>query len=139
LNLLSRRLALKQLVSHRVLAGRVSLYLVTEISAMSHPAIWIESVRFASFLACAIGLYVLHNDASTQKEFGESNWNLMSFCFGYWALNCVAHAVQQWICPDCTNVWMSVKFTGLFSLLLTFSCLLSLPLNQIATKNRVES
>jgi hypothetical protein len=106
---------------------------------MSHPTLWIEYVRFASFVASAIGLYILYNDASTQKDFGESSWNLMSFGFGYWALNCVAHATQQWICPDCDAVWMSVKFTDLFSLLLTFSCLMSLPLNQIAAKNRVES
>ncbi len=106
---------------------------------MSHPTLWIEYVRFASFVASAIGLYILYNDASTQKDFGESNWNLMAFSFGYWAMNCVAHATQQWLCPDCATMWLSVKFTDLFSLLLTFSCLMSLPLNQIAAKNRVES
>jgi hypothetical protein len=105
---------------------------------MSHAAIWIEYIRFASFCACVIGLFILYNDDSTQKDFGEANWNLMAFGFGYWTVNCLAHAVQQWFCPDCGSVWLSMKFTDLFSLLLTFCCVLSLPLNRISGQHRTE-
>ncbi|MBE9031500.1 hypothetical protein IQ266_17345 [filamentous cyanobacterium LEGE 11480] len=105
---------------------------------MSHPAMWIESVRFASFCACVIGLFVLYNDTSTQQDFGETDWNFMAFGFGYWLLNCVIHAAQQWICPDCGAMWLSLRLTGLFSLLLTFCSVLSLPMNLIAAKNQIE-
>lgn len=105
---------------------------------MSHAAVWVEYVRLASFAACVIGLYVLYNDASTQEDLGEANWNLMAFGFGYWLLNCVAHGVEQWLCPDCSAVWLSMKFLNLFSMLLTFSCVLALPLNQVAARNQPE-
>jgi hypothetical protein len=97
--------------------------------------LWIESIRLASFFASAIGLYILYNDASTQKDFGEANWNLMSFSFGYWMVHCIAHGLQCQVCTDWTVAMLSLKFTSLFSFLLTFSCALSLPLNRIAAKH----
>lgn len=96
-------------------------------------------MRFASFFACVLGLFILYNDASTQKDFGEANWNLMALGFGYWALNCVVHATQQWFCVDCGTIWLSIRFTELFSLMLTFCCVLALPMNRLASKNQMES
>jgi hypothetical protein len=104
---------------------------------MSHP-VWIESVRLVSFFACVLGLFVLYNDRSTQEDLGEANWNLMSFSFGYWIVNCLAHAGQNCLCPTWTTVLLSVKLTSLFSFLLTFSCILSLPLNRVAARYRTE-
>jgi hypothetical protein len=98
--------------------------------------LWIESIRLASFFASAIGLYILYNDASTQEDFGEASWNLLSFSFGYWIVNCVAHALQCQVCTEWTVALLSLKFTSLFSFLLTFSCVLSLPLNQIAARQQ---
>jgi hypothetical protein len=102
---------------------------------MSHP-VWIESVRLASFFASVIALFILYNDESTQTDFGEANWNLMSFSCGYWIVNCLVGASQTCICPTWTTLVMSLKLTSLFSLLLTASCLMSLPLNQIAVRQQ---
>jgi hypothetical protein len=97
--------------------------------------VWIEYVRFGSFFASVIGLYILYNDKSTQTDLGEADWQLMSFSFGYWIVNCLAHSVQICLCPSWTIVQLSLKLTALFSLLLTVSCALSLPLNQISARN----
>jgi hypothetical protein len=104
---------------------------------MTH-TVWIESIRLISFFASVLGLYLLYNRAETQQDLGEANWNLMAFSFGYWVVNCVAYGAQEYFCADCGLIWLSIKFTGLFSLLLTFSCALALPLNQIAAKNQTE-
>jgi hypothetical protein len=92
-------------------------------------SVLIESIQLLSFFASVAGLFILCNDRSTQVDFKESNWMLMAMTFGYWLIHCVAR-----IGDSC----LSVKMTALFSMLLTFSCALSLPLNVIAAKNPQE-
>jgi hypothetical protein len=99
---------------------------------------WIEYLRLGSFFASTIGLFILYNDESTQTDFGEANWNLLAFSFGYWIVNCIAHSIQLCVCPSWSMVVLSLKFTSLFSFLLTFSCAISLPLNKVAAKHRTE-
>jgi hypothetical protein len=104
---------------------------------MSH-SVLIESIQLVSFFASVAGLFVLCNDRSTQADFKESNWMLMAMTFGYWMIHCVARIGDSCLCEDWTVAVMSVKMTALFSMLLTFSCALSLPLNLIAAKNPQE-
>jgi hypothetical protein len=104
---------------------------------MSHSA-WIEYVRLVSFFASVTGLYILYNDRTLQKEMTPANWSLMAMSFAYWIVNCVATAGQRCICPEWTTMMLSLKLTALFSLLLTFSCALSLPLSRMASRQPVE-
>ncbi|MBE9014419.1 hypothetical protein IQ250_29950, partial [Pseudanabaenaceae cyanobacterium LEGE 13415] len=54
-------------------------------------------------------------------------------------VHCVAIGAQKWISPDWTTFMLSLKWTGVISYLLTFSCALSLPLHRIAaTQQPVE-
>ncbi len=104
---------------------------------MSH-SVWIESVQLVSFFASVIGLFVLCNDRSTRKDFREADWMLMAMTFGYWMIHCVTRISSGCLCEDWTIAIMGLRLTTLFSMLLTFSCALSLPLNLIASKQRVE-
>jgi hypothetical protein len=101
-------------------------------------SVWIESVQLLSFFASVAGLFVLCNDRSTQDDFQDANWMLMAMTFGYWIIHCVTRIGGDCLCEDWTVAVMSVKMTALFSMLLTFSCALSLPLNLIAGKNPQE-
>jgi hypothetical protein len=104
---------------------------------MSH-SVWVESVQLVSFFASVAGLLILCTDRSTQEDFTEADWMLMAMTFGYWMIHCVTRIGGDCLCEDWTVAVMSVKMTALFSLLLTFSCAVSLPLNLIAAKHPQE-
>ncbi|MEB3293487.1 MAG: hypothetical protein VKJ24_10035 [Synechococcales bacterium] len=88
-----------------------------------------------SFSASAIGLFFLYNHPRIRRQdLDESQWMLFAMTFAYWIVHCIAAALQKWILPDWDWVMMNLKLTSAISILLTFSCALSLPLNHIADK-----
>jgi hypothetical protein len=110
--------------------------------AMNHST-WCESIRFISFFASVLGLYILYNNRSIQArlktgEFDAAQWSLFAMSFAYWIVRCVAVGVGRMVSPDWPIVLLSLKLTVAFSSLLTFACALSLPLTQMAARQQVE-
>jgi hypothetical protein len=98
-----------------------------------HPSVLHQLTCLVSFSASAIGLFLLYNHPRIRhQDLDESQWMLFAMSFAYWIVHCVAVALQKWVLPDWEVVMLSLKFTAAISVLLTFSCALSLPLNQIA-------
>jgi peptidoglycan biosynthesis protein MviN/MurJ (putative lipid II flippase) len=98
-----------------------------------------HSWTLASFFASAVGLYLLyHHTAIRNEDLDESQWMLFAMSFAYWMMHCVAIAVQPWIPQEWVWALFGLKFCAVMSALLTFSCALSLPLNEISAANRVE-
>lgn len=105
---------------------------------MAHP-IWYQYTLLASFFASVLGLYLLYNHETIRKQdLDESQWMLFAMSFAYWIVHCVAMGAQRWVSPDWPVVLLSLKFTAVIAALLTFSCALSLPLNQIAARQQPE-
>ncbi len=100
-----------------------------------------EYINLASFFASVLGLYLLFNDKSTPtaqatREVEDPDTMLIALSFGYWIIHCVALSAQKWVQPDWEIVLLSLKFATVLSYLLTFSCVLSLPLNRIASRRQ---
>jgi hypothetical protein len=102
---------------------------------MAYP-VWHHYVTLISFFAAVLGLFILYNDRSVHQDFDDTNWTLLAMCYAYWLVHCCAEALQRVMRPDWQTAILSLKLTALFSLLLTFSCAFSLPLNRIALKNQ---
>ena len=95
-------------------------------------------LTLASFFASVLGLYFLINDKppSTLETEEDTDGMLMMLSFGYWIVHCVALSMQKWVMPDWEIVLLSLKFATVLSYLLTFSCVLSLPLNRLASRQQ---
>jgi hypothetical protein len=101
-------------------------------------SLWREYINLASFFASVLGLYLLLNNqsTSTDQEAEAADRLLMAMGFGYWIIHCVALSAQKWVLPEWEIVLLSLKFAAILSYLLTFSCVLSLPLNRIAAQQQ---
>jgi hypothetical protein len=97
-----------------------------------------EYLNLASFFASVIGLYLLYTDRSPEQreKFDDPDTLLMAMSFAYWIVHCVAIGAQKWVLPEWESVLLSLKFAAVLSYLLTFSCILSLPLNRIADRQQ---
>jgi hypothetical protein len=97
-----------------------------------------EYLNLASFFASVVGLYLLLNDPliPPPTEVEDPDTMLLALSFGYWIIHCVALSAQKWVTPDWEIMLLSLKFATLFSYLLTFCCILSLPLNRIAARQQ---
>jgi hypothetical protein len=103
---------------------------------MAHP-VWHDYLNLVSFFASVLGLYLVVNDKSSQNEDSEvADRILFSMTFTYWIVHCIAVGAQKWVCPDWETCVLSLKWTGVISYLLTFSCAMSLPLHRIASSQR---
>lgn len=107
-------------------------------TCITHSA-FMHSVTIVSFFGSALGLFALYySEDLRDKDLDQTQWMLFSMTFGYWMMHCTAIALVRWVPQDWMVVSMGVKLTALGSALLTFSCGLSLPLNQIAQQNQPE-
>jgi peptidoglycan biosynthesis protein MviN/MurJ (putative lipid II flippase) len=105
---------------------------------ITHSA-FMHAVTIVSFFASALGLFALYyNEDIRNEDLDQTQWMLFAMTFGYWMMHCTAIAMVRWVPQDWMVVLMGVKLTALGSALLTFSCGLSLPLNQIAEENQTE-
>lgn len=96
---------------------------------------WYNFLLSFSFIACVAGLYLL--SISKQDEVNEAKETehlLMMLVFGYWMVHCVAVGIPKIGLLECETLLLSLKVTAILTYLLTFSCVLSLPLHLIASR-----
>ena len=103
---------------------------------MTHP-VGHEHLQLLSYFASVAGLYILFNFKQDKSDDPDNtNHVLFSMAFAYWIVHCIAIAAQKWISPDWEVAALSLKFTAVFSYLLTFSCAFSLPLHRVSVQTK---
>ncbi|NJL61418.1 MAG: hypothetical protein HC903_05795 [Methylacidiphilales bacterium] len=85
-----------------------------------------------SSIACLAGLTLLWNHSPSNDEAEETERILFRMSFSYWLVYCIAFAVQKLLIPDWENAIATLRLTTALSYLLTFSCILCLPLHKFA-------
>lgn len=94
---------------------------------------------FLSFNACIAGLFLLSDTKQTQADdLEDSEQMLFRMTFAYWIVYCVAASIQKIISPDWNILLINLKITAALSYILTFSCVLSLPLHRMSVRRQVE-
>ncbi|KAM3090788.1 hypothetical protein ACKFKG_28280 [Phormidesmis sp. 146-35] len=103
---------------------------------MAH-SVWQTYLSLISFFAAVIGLYVLHHvNSKPGEELDAADHTLFALSFGYWVVHCMAVGAQRMVSPDWEIAALSLKFTAVFSYLLTFSSALSLPLHRMSIRQK---
>jgi hypothetical protein len=95
---------------------------------------WHDYLLFASFLASIAGLVLLQTGSQKENEIEFADRMLFTMSFAHWLIFCVAFVAQKVICEEWESVLMSVKIIGVIAYLLTATCILSLPLHRVATR-----
>ncbi|MEA5571521.1 hypothetical protein [Calothrix sp. UHCC 0171] len=85
-----------------------------------------------SAIACMAGLALLWSRKPSDDETEATESILLKMSFSYWLVYCVAFGVQKLIVPDWENVTGTLRLTTTLSYLLTFSCIVCLPLHKFA-------
>ena len=94
---------------------------------------WQDSLVFLSFLGSIAGLWLLFNSKQTQAEDLEATErSLFMMTFAYWLVYCVARGILKLELPEWETLLMSLKITGVISYMLTFCCIVSLPLHRLS-------
>lgn len=91
-----------------------------------------EFVVAVSFVACIIGLLMLWDNNQHKDEAQETEEILLRMSFTYWLVYCVAFGIEKIALPNWESLTMALRITIALSYLLTFSCILSLPLHKFA-------
>jgi hypothetical protein len=91
-----------------------------------------NSVVLLSSIACITGLGLLWGYDCRDDEAKETERILFMMSFSYWLLYCVAFGMQKLPLPGWETLIPPLKMTTALSYLLTFSCILSLPLHKLA-------
>jgi len=87
-----------------------------------------------SCFAAIAGLLLLLNNPQTKDDLEIVDLILLRMSFAYWLVYCGAVAVKPFIPSDWDIVCMSVKLTGALAYLLTATCVISLPLHRVASR-----
>ncbi|GAC1467739.1 MAG: hypothetical protein NVSMB70_13090 [Chamaesiphon sp.] len=96
---------------------------------------WHDYLVFISLFACIAGLLLLLNPNKAEAEdLATDERMLLLMSFTYWLVHCVAVGIQEFQLPDWDILLLSLKLTAVISYLLTFSCVLSLPLHHFASR-----
>jgi hypothetical protein len=94
---------------------------------------WRDYLVFISFVASIAGLLLIPSGKQTQAEdFEEIERSLFQMSFTYWLVYCVAFGLLKLKLPEWEMLLVSLKLTVVFSYLLTFCCILALPLHRIS-------
>jgi hypothetical protein len=91
-----------------------------------------NSAVMLSAIACIAGLGLLWGYDSQNDEAKETERILLMMSFSYWLLYCVAFGMQKITLPGWETLIQPLKITTALAYLLTFSCVLSLPLHKFA-------
>jgi uncharacterized membrane protein len=91
-----------------------------------------EFVVAVSFVACIAGLLLLWDCKPQNNELEETEQILLRMSFSYWLVYCSAFGIEKIMLPNWEPMLMTLKITTALSYFLTFSCILSLPLNRFA-------
>jgi hypothetical protein len=98
--------------------------------------LWHEWLAVASFFAAIAGLGLLIFSASDPElDVEATDRTLMMMVFSYWMVHCVAIGLQKLSLPDWEVLTLSLQFTAISSYLLTFSCVISLPLKRLSVRS----
>lgn len=96
---------------------------------------WHDYLVFISFLACIAGLFLLFNPDKTQVEkMSCDEQMLLEMSFTYWIIYCITVGMQKLELSHWEILLLSLKLTAVISYLLTFSCVLTLPLHRLASR-----
>ncbi len=95
---------------------------------------WHDYLVLLSFAASIAGLFLLSNRKTQADELEQTEQTLFSMSFSYWIVYCVAVGIQKICLPEWDIVLLNLRLTAAFSYFLTFSCVLSLPLNRLAMR-----
>ncbi len=96
---------------------------------------WHDYLLFASLVASIAGLFLLSDGDSTQaSELETSEQMLLSMSFSYWIVHCVMVGILKLWHPEWEILSINLRLTATFSYLLTFSCILSLPLHRMSVR-----
>lgn len=104
---------------------------------------WHDALLVFSFFAAIAGLLLALSDKTTESNTPEETDRALTLMiFAYWLVHCVAIGVQKLIIPEgdalLTPEWetalTSVRLTAVLSYLLTFACVLSLPLHRVSVR-----
>jgi sensor domain CHASE-containing protein len=98
-------------------------------------ASWHIYLMILSVFAAIAGLALLLDKNHPFKDDAEGTERvLLMMSFTYWLVHCLAIGAQRLILPEWETLMLSVKLTGLLAYLLTFACVLSLPLHKVAVR-----
>jgi hypothetical protein len=95
---------------------------------------FVGTLTVISWLAAIAGLVLLNPLKKTDADFDPTERVLCMMVFAYWLVYCTAKAIQPMILPQWEVALLSVKLMGVLSYLLTFTCVLSLPLHRISSR-----
>lgn len=96
---------------------------------------WHDYLVFISFFASIAGLVLLLTSSQTQaEEVEETERMLLLMSFTYWLVYCVAIGIEKVKLPDWEILLISVRLTAIIAYLLTFCCILMLPLHRLASR-----
>lgn len=96
---------------------------------------WHYGLLILSFFAAIAGLLLLVTDKQPDSNDPEgTNRVLLMMIFAYWLVHCMAVGLQKLVLPEWEMVLTSIKLTSALSYLLTFACVLSLPLHRVSMR-----
>lgn len=74
-------------------------------------------------------------DLKAKRNIEETtDYMLLLMAFAYWLVYCFAVGLQRFILPQWEIVLLSMKLLGVLSYLLTATCVLSLPLHRVSSR-----
>jgi threonine/homoserine efflux transporter RhtA len=85
-----------------------------------------------SAIACVFGIWLLWGEKQGKGEYSETEATLLRMSFSYWLVYCVAFGIEHQVLTDWEALKTTLRITTALSYLLTFSCILSLPLHKFA-------
>lgn len=95
--------------------------------------LWQHYLMMGSFIASMIGLsLILTGPETPETDHQETEQLLLKFSFAYWMLYCIAVAAQRLIPLEWEALLLGAKLTAVISYLLTFSCVLTLPIHHLS-------
>jgi hypothetical protein len=97
---------------------------------------WHDYIVVVSFFAAIAGLILLSDPAAQEKaeEVEDVERTLVKMGFAYWLVYCIAKGILKLELPEWESLFLGLKVTGAIAYMLTFCCILSLPLNRISTR-----
>jgi hypothetical protein len=96
---------------------------------------WCSDLLILSCFAAIAGLTLLLTDKQPDATEAErTDRALLMMSFAYWTVYCVAVGLQKIISPEWEALLTGVKLTEILSYLLTFACVLSLPLHRVSIR-----
>lgn len=99
--------------------------------------LWYHYLLIGSFLACIAGLSLIFATQHLPVSDHEATEQMLfKMSFAYWMVYCGAFALQHLPLPTWETLELSLKFTLVISYLLTFSCVLTLPLHRFSASLR---